>query len=87
MLADPPQKPLYVAVQADEKDIGFERDDQIAKSEMFIDPLHPPKGYFPTLSSTELDPRNYKNVPNHWMNRIPSAGRPLKRDQSGPLLC
>lgn len=85
-LAQPPQKPVFVAVEVGADEPGFARDDQVAKAELQLDPLHPPKGYFPTLSATELDPRNYKNVPAHWMSRIPSAGVPLPRDRAGPLL-
>ncbi len=85
-LTPSPQKPLFVAVEAADAQQPFDRSDQVAKAERLIDPLHPPKGYFPTLSATELDPRNYKNVPAHWMNRIPSAGVPLSRDRAGPLL-
>lgn len=76
-----------VPVIVDQNQDTFDRTDEMAASELRIDPFHPPQGYFSTLSPTELDPRNYKHVPSVWMNRIPYAGKALDRDsQKQPLL-
>lgn len=81
------QPQAYVPVEVESDEQNFQRTDEVAHEELYYDPIHPPAGYFSTLSTAELDPRNYKHVPNLWMNRIPCAGKPLNRDdQSRPLL-
>lgn len=81
------QPPQYVPVIVQDPKQAFQRSDDMARSELHFDPIHPPPGYFSTLSTAEVDPRNYKHVPNIWMNRIPYAGKALQRDdQSIPLL-
>lgn len=81
------QPSAYVPVEVYSDDHGLQRTDEAALEELAYDPIHPPAGYFSTLSTAELDPRNYKHVPNVWMKRIPCAGKPLNRDdQSRPLL-
>ncbi len=81
------QYPAYVPIEVSDNENKFQRTEEMAISEIAMDQIHPPAGYLSTLSQAELDPRNYKHVPNVWLNRIPYAGRALQRQDSRvPLL-
>lgn len=60
----------------------FNRTNQIAHDELKLNQINPPPGYFSTLSTAELDPKNYKHVPKYWTNRIPFAGKPYQRKEN-----
>ena len=70
-----PLNQAFIPVEVEENENCFQRTDEMAVSELMLNEFNPPRGYISTLSQAELDPRNYKHVPELWMKRIPYAGK------------